>query len=180
MKPLVPDVLAVGLDLVFCGTAPSRISFEKRAYYANPGNGFWPTLAAVGLLPERFAPQRYPEVLQHGLGLTDLNKSEWGSDHELSDDGFDIAALRRKLARYRPAAVGFTSKHAACRYFKLTTIAAGPVSPEHVAKLPTEALRGIAYFALPSPSGRARSWWSITPWQEAAAFVAARRAMRAR
>src|SRR5262245_23223664 len=98
-QPLVPDLLAPGLDLVFCGTAPSRISFETRAYYANPGNAFWPTLFAVGLLPERLAPQRYPELLRHGLGLTDLNKSEWGSDHELSDDAFDLAAIRRKLAR---------------------------------------------------------------------------------
>jgi double-stranded uracil-DNA glycosylase len=72
---LVPDVLAPGLDLVFCGTAPSPISFQRRAYYANPGNTFWSTLHRVGLLPERFEPTRYPEVLQHGIGLTDLNKT---------------------------------------------------------------------------------------------------------
>ena len=43
-RHLVPDVLSPGLDLVFCGTAPSPISFKRRAYYANPGNSFWPTL----------------------------------------------------------------------------------------------------------------------------------------
>ena len=47
-KHLVPDLLAPGLDLVFCGTAPSPASFKARAYYANPGNAFWATLHAVG------------------------------------------------------------------------------------------------------------------------------------
>ena len=79
-----PDLLAPGLDLVFCGTAPSPASFKARAYYANPGNAFWPTLHAVGLTPERLAPQRYPELLAWRIGLTDLNKTEYGSDHELS------------------------------------------------------------------------------------------------
>ena len=50
-RHLVPDLLAPGLDLVFCGTAPSPASFKARAYYANPGNAFWPTLNAVGLTP---------------------------------------------------------------------------------------------------------------------------------
>jgi TDG/mug DNA glycosylase family protein len=54
--------LAPGLDLVFCGTAPSPASFKARAYYANPGNAFWPTLHAVGLTPERLTPQRF-----HGI-----------------------------------------------------------------------------------------------------------------
>lgn len=62
-KHLVPDLLAPGLDLVFCGTAPSPASYEARAYYANPGNAFWATLHAVGLTPEHFTPQRYPELL---------------------------------------------------------------------------------------------------------------------
>ena len=54
-KHLVPDLLAPGLDLVLCGTAPSPASFKARAYYANPGNAFWPTLHAVGLTQNRFS-----------------------------------------------------------------------------------------------------------------------------
>jgi len=30
-------------------------------------------------------------------------------------------------------------------------------------------------FVLASPSGRARSFWTLAPWKEAAAFVAERR-----
>jgi TDG/mug DNA glycosylase family protein len=170
-KHLVPDLLAPGLDLVFCGTAPSPISFRERAYYANPGNGFWPTLHAVGLTPERLAPKRYRELLDLQLGLTDLNKTEYGSDHELSADAMDADSLHAKLRRYRPAAIAFTSKNAA-------SLALGIRAPAYGRQ--AEALEGAIAFVLASPSGRARSFWTLEPWREAAAFVAARRAARER
>ena len=170
-KHLVPDLLAPGLDLVFCGTAPSPASFRARAYYANPGNAFWPTLNAVGLTPERFSPDRYPELLTLGIGLTDLNKVEYGSDHELSAQAMDARALRAKLRRFRPAAIAFTSKHAA-------SWALGIRSPSYGRQ--AELLEGAVAFVLASPSGRARSFWTLGPWRETAAFVAERRQMRER
>ncbi|MDP1752951.1 MAG: mismatch-specific DNA-glycosylase [Reyranella sp.] len=167
----LPDLLAPGLDLVFCGTAPSPASFRARAYYANPGNAFWPTLHAVGLTPGRLAPERFPELLDHGLGLTDLNKTEVGSDHELSAHAMDTASLHAKLRRYRPAAIAFTSKHAAA-------LALGVKAPGYGRQ--EEPLEGTVAFVLASPSGRARSFWTLKPWQEAAAFVADRRRQRER
>lgn len=175
---LVPDVLAPGLDLVFCGTAPSPISFKRRAYYANPGNSFWPTLHKVGLLPERLPPERYAEVLKHGIGLTDLNKTEYGSDHELTPAALDAVAVRARLLAHKPAAVAFTSKNAGALFFGVRDIGYGR-QPESLTATLDASLRGIAYFVLSSPSGRARSWWRIEPWQEAADFVAARRRERA-
>lgn len=167
----MPDLLAPGLDLVFCGTAPSPISFRARAYYANPGNAFWPTLHAVGLTPERFAPQRYPELLALGIGLTDLNKTEVGSDHELTPAAMDARSLHAKLRKYRPAAIAFTSKNAA-------SLALGIKVPGYGRQV--DLLEGAVAFVLASPSGRARSFWTIEPWREAAAFVLARRRARAR
>jgi len=167
----VPDLLAPGLDLVFCGTAPSPASFKARAYYANPGNAFWPTLHAVGLTPERLAPQRYPELLGFGIGLTDLNKTEVGSDHELSAGAMDARSLHAKLAKFRPAAVAFTSKHAAA-------LALGVKAPAYGRQ--RELLEGAVVFVLASPSGRARSFWTLQPWRDAASFVMERRALRER
>jgi double-stranded uracil-DNA glycosylase len=169
--PLVPDLLAPGLDLVFCGTAPSPASYKARAYYANPGNAFWATLHAVGLTPERLAPQRYPELLAWRLGLTDLNKTEYGSDHELSAEAMDAAQLHAKLRKYRPAAIAFTSKNAASLALGLKTLAYGRQA---------EPLEGATVFVLASPSGRARSFWTIEPWRAAAAFVVERRSLRER
>jgi TDG/mug DNA glycosylase family protein len=168
MGPVLPDVLAPGLDLVLCGTAQSRYSKQVGAYYATAGNLFWPTVHAVGLTPRRLAPADYPAVLEFGVGLTDLNKREWGSDAELSADAFDVAGLRAKLARLTPAAVAFTSKTAGRIFF------GRPVDYGRQA----EPLLGIAWFVLPSPSGRARNHWSAGPWHELGDFVAARRRAR--
>lgn len=168
---LVPDLLAPGLDLVFCGTALGPASFKARAYYANPGNSFWPTLFAVGLTPERLAPQRYPELLALGIGLTDLNKTEVGSDHQLTPAAMDAKALHAKLRKFRPAAIAFTSKNAA-------SLALGIKAPAYGRQV--ALLEGAVPFVLASPSGRARSFWTIEPWREAAAFVAARRKARER
>ena len=170
-KPLVPDLLAPGLDLVFCGTAPSPASFKARAYYANPGNAFWATLHAVGLTPERLAPQRYPELLTWGIGLTDLNKTEYGSDHELTPTAMDAGSLHAKLRKFRPAAIAFTSKNAAALGLGIKAPAYGRQA---------EPLEGATVFVLASPSGRARSFWTIEPWRAAAAFVMARRLARER
>ena len=170
-KHLVPDLLAPGLDLVFCGTAPSPASFRARAYYANPGNAFWATLHAVGLTPERLTPQRYPELLAWRIGLTDLNKTEDGSDHELSARAMDAKSLHAKLAKYRPAAVAFTSKNAASLALGVKALAYGRQR---------ELLEGAVVFVLASPSGRARSFWTIEPWRAAAAFVMERRLLRER
>lgn len=170
-NPLLPDLLAPGLDLVFCGTAPSPASFKARAYYANPGNSFWPTLHAVGLTPERLAPQRFPELLALGLGLTDLNKTEVGSDHELTPEAMDAQSLHAKLRQFRPAAIAFTSKNAA-------SLALGIKTPSYGRQV--APLEGAVAFVLASPSGRARSFWTLAPWQEAADFVAERRHLRRR
>jgi TDG/mug DNA glycosylase family protein len=167
----VPDLLAPDLDLVFCGTAPSPASYKARAYYANPGNAFWATLHAVGLTPERLPPQRYPELLGWRIGLTDLNKTEYGSDHELSAHAMDASSLHAKLRKFRPAAVAFTSKHAA-------SLALGVKAPAHGRQ--ADMLEGAVVFVLASPSGRARSFWTIKPWRQAADFVAQRRGLRER
>jgi TDG/mug DNA glycosylase family protein len=171
---ILPDVLAGGLDLVLCGSAPSRASHAARAYYAKPGNRFWPALAAVGLTPCQLRPQDYARVLEFGLGLTDLNKTEFGCDHELSPDGYDVEGFADKMRRFRPAAVAFDSKTVG-RCFLQAAFGPGPVG---YGRQPRD-WEGIALFVVPSPSGLARRFWTLDPWHEVAAFVAVRRAARA-
>ncbi len=75
--------------------------------------------------PERLAPQRFPELLALGLGLTDLNKTEVGSDHELTPEAMDAQSLHAKLRQFRPAAIAFTSKNAASLALGIKTPAYG-------------------------------------------------------
>ncbi|MFC7609612.1 uracil-DNA glycosylase family protein [Teichococcus aestuarii] len=46
--PVLPDLLAPGLRLVFCGSAPGLVSAARGAYYAHPGNRFWGILHRRG------------------------------------------------------------------------------------------------------------------------------------
>jgi TDG/mug DNA glycosylase family protein len=159
---ILPDVLAPGLLVVFCGVAPGRVSAARRAYYAGPGNKFWPTLFKVGLTPRLFAPHEYPQVLALGIGLTDVCKTAFGADHELARDAFDAAGFRAKMARYRPRAIAFDGKFAARMALEVKTIPYG--------RQP-DTLHGATMFVLPSPSGRARRFWDERYWFEVADFV---------
>jgi TDG/mug DNA glycosylase family protein len=160
---ILPDVLAPDLRVVFCGVAPGRVSAARRAYYAGPGNKFWPTLFRTGLTPRLFAPHEYPGVLALGIGLTDVCKTDFGADHELVRDAFDAAGFIAKMERLRPRAIAFDGKFAAKMALGVKTISYG--------RQP-EALHGAAMFVLPSPSGRARRFWDERYWFEVAAFVA--------
>jgi TDG/mug DNA glycosylase family protein len=163
---ILPDLLAPGLRVVFCGVAPGRVSAARRAYYAGPGNRFWPTLFKVGITPRLFAPHEYPLVLTLGIGLTDVCKTAFGADHELARDAFDAAGFRAKMARYRPRAIAFDGKFAAKMALEVKTIPYG--------RQP-DALHGATMFVLPSPSGRARRFWDERYWFEVADFVRALR-----
>ena len=155
---ILPDVLAPGLRVVFCGTAAGTRSAREGAYYAHPGNYFWRTLFQTGLTPARLAPHEFPRVLEFGIGLTDLAKLHFGADHELPRGAFDAAALKRKIARYRPRIVAFTSKNAAFGCFG-SVLAYGEQA---------QRIAASRVFVLPSPSGQARKFWDIRPWRELA------------
>lgn len=167
-RTILPDVLAPGLRVVFCGTAPGTRSAREGAYYAHPGNYFWRTLFNTGLTPRQLAPRAFREVLQFGIGLTDVAKHAFGSDAELPREAFDAGSLRRKLARHKPRIVAFTSKNAARAALGLPP-GAFQYGPQalHIAQ--------SRVFVLPSPSGQARGFWSIEPWRELAEAAAGMR-----
>lgn len=155
---VLPDILASGLAIVFCGSAVGRVSALRGAYYAGPGNAFWPTLAAVGLTPRQLAPEEYNSITKYGLGLTDLAKIVSGSDHVLTKGHFDREGLRGKVLRYRPRILAFTSKRAVEEFLR------HPVDYG----LLRERVGETAVFVLPSPSGAARRYWDPKHWRELA------------
>ena len=60
----VPDVLAPGLRVVFCGINPGFVSAAAAAHFANPRNDFWRLLHAAGFTPRLYAPAEQFEVLR--------------------------------------------------------------------------------------------------------------------
>ncbi|MCX7513817.1 mismatch-specific DNA-glycosylase [Frateuria sp. STR12] len=156
---ILPDLLRPGLALVFCGTAAGERSARDGAYYAHPGNLFWRALHEAGLTPRRFAPAEFPQLLERGIGLTDLAKRHSGNDADLPRDAFDVPALVAKIDAFQPRLLAFTSKAAARAALGRAIVAYGP-QPER--------LGNAQVYALPSPSGQARRHWAIEPWRQLA------------
>ena len=109
----LPDLLGPGLRLVFCGTAASDASAARGAYYAGPGNRFWPMLHEAGFTPRRLQPAEFPLLVGFGIGLTDLAKHASGVDSRLRSSDFDAMRLTAAIHRFAPAALAFTSQRAA-------------------------------------------------------------------
>ncbi|MBP2159469.1 MULTISPECIES: mismatch-specific DNA-glycosylase [Asticcacaulis] len=162
----VPDLLSAGLKVVFCGTALGRVSAERRAYYANPGNFFWRTLHNIGLTPERVRPEDYATLLQFGIGLTDLCKAHFGNDNELPAGALDAGALRNKILKFQPRILAFTSKTGAGTFLGRPT-GAIPLGFQD------DKVGETRICVLPSPSGQARIFWDQQAWQDLADAVKA-------
>lgn len=159
--PVLPDVLDHGLRIVFCGSAAGRVSALRGAYYAGPGNRFWPTLAATGLTPSLLPPEAFPSLTDYGLGLTDIAKEASGADHQLPPGSDDPGALRTKILCFAPRVLAFVGKRAA----------GGHLGRAADYGLQAETLGPTRIFVLPSPSGAARRYWDVSWWHALAHLV---------
>lgn len=162
----LPDLLVPNLRVIFVGTAAGKRSAKEGHYYAGRGNRFWRTLHEVGLTPHQFAPEEDSDLLTLGIGLTDMSKLGAGMDHQIPNHEFDPAQFVANVRRYRPRAIAFTSKKAASIWLGKGATRSIPYGhqPERPADFPE-------VFVLPSPSGAARSYWDIAPWQALADWI---------
>jgi double-stranded uracil-DNA glycosylase len=155
---VLPDLLEPGLRIVFCGTAAGNVSAARGAYYAHPQNRFWSALHAFGLTPRKLNPEEYPELLQWGLGLTDIAKHVSGVDRELPPGALGRearAALEAKITAAEPEWLAFTSLNAGRRY--LGRAAGFGEPPERIGR--------TRLWLLPSPSPTAGwNWERNTHW----------------
>ena len=158
---VLPDLLQPGLRIVFCGTAAGNVSAVRGAYYAHPQNRSWSALHAIGLTPRQLRPEEYPEMLQWGLGLTDIAKHMSGMDRELPSGALGReagAALKAKIMGAEPRWLAFTSLTAGRGY--LGRAAGFGEQPERIGR--------TRLWLLPSPSPTAgwnwesnKHWWRM-------------------
>jgi TDG/mug DNA glycosylase family protein len=142
----IPDVLAPGLAVVFCGINPGLWSAATGHHFARPGNRFWPALHRGGFTPRQLDPAEQEEMLAHGLGITNLVARGTARADELS--AAELVAgeeiLARKVDRLRPewlAVLGVTAYRSAFGRRHAT-----------VGRQP-DRLAGTGLWILPNPSG---------------------------
>ena len=157
MITILPDVLQHHLKVVFCGTAAGTKSAKVGAYYAGPGNQFWPVLHRVGLTPHQLEPYHFRSVIQYGIGLTDLAQQTSGMDKVLKKNDFDAAGFKRKMMDYRPKIIAFNGKKAASAYYNRNT--------SHISYgLQPDKIGQSMVFVMPSTSSPARGFWDESQW----------------
>jgi len=101
----IPDVVAPGLRVLFCGINPGLWSAATGRHFARPGNRFWPALHLGGFTPRQLDPAEQSQLLDLGLGITNLVDRGTARADELSPDELRQGArsLTAKVARLRPA-----------------------------------------------------------------------------
>jgi TDG/mug DNA glycosylase family protein len=110
----VPDVLAPGLRVVFCGINPGRVSAAARAHFANPRNDFWRLLHDGGFTPRQLNPSEQFATLEHGIGLTNaaFRTTRGSGDLRAADFAGAADRLERLAVELRPRAIAFVGKEA--------------------------------------------------------------------
>lgn len=110
----LPDVVAPGLSVLFCGINPGLYSAATGHHFARPGNRFWPALHRSGFTPRQLHPCEQEQLLEYGLGVTNIVARATARADELTRD--ELRAGAEKLAelagRYAPkfvAVVGISA-----------------------------------------------------------------------
>lgn len=163
----IPDLIAPGLDVLFCGINPGLYSGATGLHFARPGNRFWPALADAGFTATPLAPSQRREILAHRIGITNLVARTTATAAELDDE--ELRAGRKRLdarvRRYRPRAVAVVGVGAYRIAFE---------RPDAGIGRQPESMLGAMLWVLPNPSGLNAHYQAA---DFARAFAALRRAI---
>ena len=142
----VPDVIAPGLRVLFCGINPGLYTAAVGHHFARPGNRFWPALHAAGFTDRLVSPFDERELLKSGYGITNVvmratASADQLSREELREGGKRLAA---KVRRYQPACLAVLG---------LGAYRAAWERPKAVIGCQEELIGDTVVWVLPNPSG---------------------------
>lgn len=142
----VPDVLAPGLKILFCGINPGLYTAAVGHHFARPGNRFWPALYQAGITPRLLQPHEERELLKWGYGITNVVARASAAASELTRaellEGGRI--LEQKVRKYQPRALAVLGIGAYRDAFQ---------RPDAVMGLQPERIGRTRLWVLPNPSG---------------------------
>ncbi len=142
----IPDIIAPGLNVLFCGINPGLYSAAIGHHFGRPGNRFWPAIYQAGITPRLLAPEEDRELLAFGYGITNVAARATTAAEELSRAELVTGGqiLEEKVARYAPgflAVLGLTAYRAAFN------------RPQAIIGLQAEKMGPSKIWVLPNPSG---------------------------
>jgi TDG/mug DNA glycosylase family protein len=142
----VPDLIAPGLKVLFCGINPGLYSAAVGHHFARPGNRFWPALHAGGFTDRLLAPHEERALLALGYGIVNIADRATAAADDLSDAELREGARRlvAKVTFHGPkvlAVLGVTAYRTAFGR-KQARLGRQP-----------ETIAGTEVWVLPNPSG---------------------------
>jgi TDG/mug DNA glycosylase family protein len=142
----VPDVIAPGLRVLFCGINPGLYTAAVGHHFARPGNRFWPALHASGFTARLLSPFEERQLLELGLGITNVVARATAAAAELTPVDFTKGGrlLRNKVRRFQPRFVAVLGVGAYRAAFARPKAAIGDQE---------ERVAGARVWVLPNPSG---------------------------
>ena len=146
VEKTIPDVIAPGLKVLFCGINPGLYSAAIGHHFGRPGNRFWPALVAAGVTPRLLSPYEDRELLNFGYGITNVVTRATALAEELSRAELVAGGqeLEGKVLRFAPrylAVLGVMAYRAAFN------------RPQAQIGLQPETLGATRLWVLPNPSG---------------------------
>ncbi len=142
----LPDLIAPKLRVLFCGINPGLYTAAIGHHFGRPGNRFWPALHQSGFTPRQFAPWEEQQLLELGLGITNMVQRTTAAASSLSKSEYREGSKRLTslVNKYAPTAVGFIG---------IGAYRTGFDRPAATPGLQQETIGKTALWVLPSTSG---------------------------
>jgi TDG/mug DNA glycosylase family protein len=146
-----PDILAQGLDVIFCGLNPASTAAAAGHNFSSGSNRFWTVLYLAGFTEARIRPEDECRLLEYGCGITAIVRRPTKRAAEVGPEEFRQArrGFEAKMREYAPRVVAFLGKRAVAAMIGRTDVDWG--------RLPTE-FAGTMAWVLPNPSGLNRGF----------------------
>ena len=142
----MPDIIAYGLNVLFCGINPGLFSGAVGHHFARPGNRFWPSLYASGFTDRLLSPEEEQQLLKYGCGITNFVEKATAGAADLSNQEIIAGGkqLVQKVLAYQPEYLAILGIGAYRKAFSRRTAQVGPQP---------ESIGDTKLWVLPNPSG---------------------------
>ena len=146
-----PDILAEGLDVIFCGLNPAASAAAAGHNFSSRSNRFWTVLHLAGFTDLHLQPHEERRLLDYGCGITAVVVRPTQRVDEVLPREFEEARLgfEAKMRHYAPRWIAFLGKRALSAMIGERDLEWG--------RLPG-GFAGTMAWILPKPSGLNRSF----------------------
>ena len=142
----VPDVLAPGLTVLFCGINPGLYSAYTGHHFARPGNRFWPAIQRAGFTDRLLSADEDQTLVRYSCGITNLVPRATATAAELNAEELRAGAVRLAsvVQQFHPKALAVLG---------ITAYRAAFDQPKAAQGRQPQSIAATEIWVLPNPSG---------------------------